>query len=414
MILIQRLIDDAKFLIARSLAAVLPAKFMRNSSFFSIWERRGYHVTPVHFFQPLPDTASLKDSVWTTPDSLEGIDIREEDQVDLLDKMRQQFKPEYCDFPLLEATATHPFYLRKTAFGSVDAEMLYSLVRHIRPRKMIEIGSGWSTMISSLAIARNKAESPNYECRFVAIEPHPRPDLKSRCPHLTTLIDREVQEVSMEEFTSLEENDILFIDSSHISKVGSDVNFELLQIIPRLAPGVFVHIHDIFLPFEYPKKWHMEWRIFFNEQYLVRAFLTFNSSFRIIWAASYMHWKTSRPAIWGVSLLRSVVNTAGQFVDAANVTERSEAAKWLETSLRRWLYPESGHPTCTRCCDCDSATTYFYEIESVPTLEEPCPARRNLRIKAHQNGFDQPSASTRRFLCRGRGIRPSSAGRNAD
>ena len=90
--LIKRLIDYANLLMARFLAAVLPPKFMRNSSFFSVWERRGYHVTPVHFFQPLPDTASLEDCVWTTPDSLEGIDLREQEQLDLLDGLREHAK----------------------------------------------------------------------------------------------------------------------------------------------------------------------------------------------------------------------------------------------------------------------------------------------------------------------------------
>jgi hypothetical protein len=264
---------------------------MRNPHFFSIWERRGYHVTPVNFYQPLPDTASLDDCVWTTPDSLEGIEMHEQQQVDLLDGLRQRFRSEYSEFPLLEPTGMYPFCLKRGMFGSVDAEMLYSLVRNIRPRKMIEIGSGSSTVISSLAMGRNKAEDPNYQCQFVAIEPNPRSDLKRQCPNLTTLIQRQVQQVPLEEFTSLAANDILFIDSSHVSKVGSDVNYEMLQIIPRLAPGVFVHLHDIFLPFEYPRKWHLEWRIFFNEQYLLRAFLTFNSSFRVVWAGSYMHWR---------------------------------------------------------------------------------------------------------------------------
>src|SRR5262249_20409143 len=212
MIRVKRLIDYAKLLMARFLAAVLPPKPMRNPGFFCVWERRGYHVTPVHFFQPLPDTASLEDCVWTTADSLEGIEMHEQEQLDLLDGLRQQFRSEYSEFPLLEPTGRYPFCLKGGGVGSVEAEMLYSLVR-----KMIEIGSGWSTMISSLAMGRNKAEDPNYQCRFIAIEPYPRPDLERQCPNLTTLIQREAQEVPLEEFTSLAANDILFIDSSHVS-----------------------------------------------------------------------------------------------------------------------------------------------------------------------------------------------------
>ena len=95
----------------------------------------------------------------------------------------------------------------------------------------------------------------------------------------------------MSEFLQLEENDILFVDSSHVSKVGSDVNYEILEILPRLKPGVLVHLHDIFLPFEYPKRWIKELNIFWNEQYLFHAFMAFNCEFQVVWAGSWMHWK---------------------------------------------------------------------------------------------------------------------------
>ena len=92
----------------------------------------------------------------------------------------------------------------------------------------------------------------------------------------------------METFTSLRENDILFIDSSHVCKIGSDVQFEFLEILPRLAPGVVVHVHDIFLPFEYPKTWVKDWHRFWNEQYLLQAFLCGNREFEVLWAGAWM------------------------------------------------------------------------------------------------------------------------------
>lgn len=102
-----------------------------------------------------------------------------------------------------------------------------------------------------------------------------------------------LEEVEATLFTSLSENDILFIDSSHILRIGNDVYYEYLDILPRIAPGVFVHIHDIFLPFEYPRQWVMDEYRFWNEQYLLQAFLMFNNAFKVIWAGSYMHYKNS-------------------------------------------------------------------------------------------------------------------------
>lgn len=103
------------------------------------------------------------------------------------------------------------------------------------------------------------------------------------------LIQKKVDEVEKEIFLNLGENDILFIDSSHIVKIGSDVNYLFLQILPRLGTGVIVHFHDIFLPFEYPKKWVMENHKFFNEQYFPQTFLCFNSAYEILWGSHFMY-----------------------------------------------------------------------------------------------------------------------------
>jgi len=176
-------------------------------------------------------------------------------------------------------------------FVSVDAEVLYGLVRHRRPRRIIEIGSGFSTILTSLAIEKNMVENSAYSCQFTAVEPYPRRNLLAQCKNLSKLIESPVQDTPIAEFLSLGQNDILFIDSSHVSRLGSDVNYEILEVLPRLKAGVLIHFHDIFLPFEYPKQWHMENRMFWNEQYMLRAFLSFNSKYRVVWAGSYMHWR---------------------------------------------------------------------------------------------------------------------------
>jgi len=103
------------------------------------------------------------------------------------------------------------------------------------------------------------------------------------------LIPKKVQDIPLSEFKKLSENDILFIDSSHVLKIGSDVQYLYLEVLPRLNKGVIVHAHDIFLPAEYPKEWVLKNYIFWNEQYLLQAFLAFNNSFEVLWAGSYMH-----------------------------------------------------------------------------------------------------------------------------
>jgi hypothetical protein len=277
--------------LARAIAGALPAKLMRDKRYFATWERRGYHVTPVHFYSAIPNLAELADTLWSEPRPLVGIDMREGAQLELLESSSARYRSELSRIPREAPTADCPFFINNGNFFGVDAEMLYCMVREHRPRRIIEIGSGFSTLLSSLAIERNKAEDPGYECKFVAIEPFPKSQLLSQCKSLSELIELPVQKVPLERFGELRENDILFIDSSHVSKLGSDVNYELLEVVPRLRGGVLVHVHDVFIPFEYPRKWAVEEGWFWNEQYLLQAFLSFNRCFDIVWAGSYMHWK---------------------------------------------------------------------------------------------------------------------------
>ena len=125
----------------------------------------------------------------------------------------------------------------------------------------------------------------------MAIEPYPSTELEAKLPADVELWRIPVQDVSLDEFGSLCENDILFIDSSHVCKIGSDVQFMFLEVLPRLRPGVVVHVHDIFMPAEYPKQWVLDWRRFWNEQYVLQAFLSCNTTFEVLWAGQWMHIK---------------------------------------------------------------------------------------------------------------------------
>ncbi|WP_200779709.1 class I SAM-dependent methyltransferase [Acetomicrobium flavidum] len=258
---------------------------------FPIWQRLGFHITTNHFYEPIPDTRTLKEELWSNLSDLVGIDVNEIKQFELLHYFSAKFKKEYEAFPRYKTPIPHQYYVNNGAFESVDGEILYCMIRYFKPKKIIEIGSGNSTYLSAQAILANEKEDKNYRCKLIAIEPYPNSVLRAGFPGLSELIPEKVQDIPLSKFSELGENDILFIDSSHVLKIGSDVQYEFLEIIPRLNKGVVIHIHDVFLPSEYPKEWVLNRRIFYTEQYLLQAFLAFNSKFEVLWAGSYMHLK---------------------------------------------------------------------------------------------------------------------------
>lgn len=265
-------------------------KFLKKT--FPFWQMLGFHITPVHFYEPIPDTRKLKDNLWEKHSQLIGIDMNEKKQQELLAYFTSNFKRDCENFPKEKTQIQMPYqyYINNGSFESVDGEILYCMIRYFKPRRIIEIGSGYSTYLSAKAILKNKEEN-GIECRLIAMEPYPNKVLEKGFPGLSRLIKKEVQDVELNEFDQLKENDILFIDSSHILKIGSDVQYEYLEILPRLNKGVIVHSHDIFLPSEYPKNWTLKDFSFYNEQYLLQAFLTFNNNFEVLWGGSYMRLK---------------------------------------------------------------------------------------------------------------------------
>lgn len=266
-----------KALIAHTLAWVIPPRLFTDNRYFRLWQSRGYHITKVHYYQPIPDTRTLTDDIWTTPSELVGVDMNVSGQLEILSTLCVNYKSEYE-----ELTSG------KEVIGGLDWAVLYYMVRHFKPRRIIEIGSGTSTPVSAMAIERNRQEAC-IEASLVAIEPYPKQKLIDGFPGLSELRRMPVQDVPLAEFERLEENDILFIDSSHTLKIGSDVKYEILEIIPRLRKGVVVHIHDIFFPYDYPRYFGMDLSIFWNEAYILQAFLAFNSAFEVLWSSSYLH-----------------------------------------------------------------------------------------------------------------------------
>ena len=260
--------------------------FIKRS--FSVWERLGFHVILNHFYEPIPDTRTLRDKLWSKHSDMVGIEINEEGQINLLSQFSFKFKEEYEDFPRFKTSVPYQYYVKNGGFESVDGEILYCMIRHFKPKKIFEIGSGNSTHLSAQAVLKNKEEDGN-ECELVSFEPYSNKVLKAGFPGLSKLIPSKIQDIALSKFTELKKNDFLFIDSTHTLKIGSDVQCEYLEILPRLNEGVIVHIHDIFLPAEYPKAWVLKDHRFWTEQYLLQAFLSFNNMFEILWGGSYMH-----------------------------------------------------------------------------------------------------------------------------
>jgi len=249
----------------------------------------GIHVTPVHFYQPVPDTSRLPESLWTQPSALPGVDWNADAQLARLADFAVTYGDEYAALPIGDTPDPFEFRLDNDQFSKVDAEALYCMVRSFKPRRVIEIGSGNSTLLTAQALRANRADDPAYDCRFTAIEPYPNDVISRGVPGLSELLAVPVQDVGLDVFAELGENDVLFIDSSHVAKVGSDVQYEFLEVLPTVAPGVVVQIHDVFLPYEYPRHLIVDWHQFWNEQYLVQAFLAFNASFEVLWSSAWLH-----------------------------------------------------------------------------------------------------------------------------
>jgi hypothetical protein len=270
--------------LSRFIATVIPHCLQSGkfSEIFPVWERHGFHVTPVHFYQPIPDTQTLPETLWNRPSELVGIDMNDSVQLDLLRNCFPKFRHEYEQFPTKPTGQPTRFYLNNGLFDGVDALVAYCVVRHFRPRLIMEIGGGFSSLILGEATADNNS-SP-----LICIEPFPQEFLKRGFPGLHSLIEKRVEDVELEFFSQLSSGDIMFIDSSHTVKIGGDVNYLFLEVLPRLKPGVIVHVHDIFFPFDYRRDWVKDELRFWTEQYLLQAFLSFNFEFEVLMANSYL------------------------------------------------------------------------------------------------------------------------------
>jgi hypothetical protein len=246
----------------------------------AVLDRFSLSLVKHHYYQPIVRQSDL-DHPLTDERPLPGLNLNESRQ--LLTLKNFDYKNELESIPKAD-DGTGYFYDNR-AFGPGDGEILYGFIRHFKPKVFIEIGCGFSTRMATRAIAANENSDPNYHCEQICIEPFEQPWLEESGLHV---IRERVEHVDDELFAKLRENDILFIDSSHVIRPQGDVLFEFLELIPKVAPGVIIQVHDVYTPHDYPESWVVDRRNMWNEQYLLEAFLSCNPQFEILVAANWL------------------------------------------------------------------------------------------------------------------------------
>lgn len=284
-----------------------------------------------HFYSPIVDRSLLRnreEEIWTARSSLPGIDFNDTSHKEILKKVFPRFIGDF-DYPdEMQGTEDAPqgYFLENSQFSWLDARTLFVLLRWLKPQRMIEVGSGFSSLLSADVNQRFLGGEMDFRC----IEPYPRPFLQAGFDGLTDLIVSPVETVPLTVFESLGANDVLFIDSSHVSKTGSDVNYLILEILPRLKPGVIIHIHDIFLPNEYLKDWVLEEGRSWNEQYLVQALLVCSSGFEVVFGCSYAF------AVYKKAVIKALARSDGTAFGGGSLWIRrtgSAVDKWAGNGL---------------------------------------------------------------------------------
>jgi hypothetical protein len=242
-----------------------------------------FNVYPIrhHYYSPLVRSSDLKRPLAQERD-ISGLDLNEAGQLELL--TRFNFQEELLAIPRRAANELTYGY-ENALFGAGDAEYFYNIIRCFKPRTILEVGCGQSTLVAQLAINANKQEDDTYKCRHICVEPFEQPWLEK----LGVILHRtKIEDLDVGIVEGLQDNDILFIDSSHVIRPQGDVVYEYLNLLGRTQPGVLIHVHDVFTPRDYPEAWVTRDRRLWNEQYLLEAFLCFNKSFKVVGALNWL------------------------------------------------------------------------------------------------------------------------------
>jgi hypothetical protein len=241
---------------------------------FPLWQRLGFHVVGDHFYDPIPNTDAIRAGYVPGPRELPGLEVDWPSCAAAASLLMQAYLDDYLRHRSAFGYTENNYY-----FYGIDALYYYALIRARRPRRIVEIGQGCSTRVALAALAHDAGRGALTE--LVSIDPYARLRLPSPAPVRLAILKSPLQSVAHEIPEMLAGTDLLFVDSSHVFKFGSDVQLLFERIYPRLRPGVMIHIHDVFTPYDYPAEWMLSRRQFWNEQYFVESFLAYNRNFHV-------------------------------------------------------------------------------------------------------------------------------------
>ena len=250
----------------------IPGRAVRTAQAVTAAVRRPPYVVPGHYYSPATSPVDRERAVSWRTSPVVGVDVDHAGQ----ERLTRSLAPLMIDLP-------QDRWQPNGMYGRADAAVLHAMLRHHEPRRLLEVGSGYST-----AVALDVVDRYLPHLRITCVEPNPsRLRSRLRPGDDVLIIDEPVQDVPIEVFGQLEAGDILFIDSTHVLKSGSDVAWLYLHVLPTLPSGVIVHVHDVHWPFEYPQRWIREGRDW-TETYLLRAFLTHNDAWQILMMTSWV------------------------------------------------------------------------------------------------------------------------------
>lgn len=281
----------------------------------SFADRLGVQLVLKTYYSPIPNVRALPAETWTAADPMRGVRFDLDAQLrfveDELAALLNQFAPDET------VAAQYRYDVRNASYPLPDARLLFAMVRRMRPRHVVELGSGQTSRVIAQACRMNGTEGQ--ECSFRAFDPFPT-SVDADLPGLSELVRISAQEVPEEVFAELGAGDVLVVDTTHTVKLGSEVNRIVLRLLPLLAPGVVVHFHDIWLPYEYPRYLLEDFGLYWAEQYLLQAFLSMNPSFEVLCAVHALCRDRAQAAA-----------AAGLAVPAHN-----GGAFWIRRSERPW------------------------------------------------------------------------------
>jgi hypothetical protein len=282
---------------------ISPRRFVRDrlkGLYFLVYKlgvRLGVYILPAHYYVSEPNIIELEQTVdlWAKPSAMSGVDVDLDEQVANLRRVCAPYQQEFSGNPYYRHAVNQPFGSgRSRTFGYVEAQVLHAVVRHYKPARLIEIGSGVPTYCGYQAMSMNRRET-GVDGRITCVEPYPIDIVNEIASTSDTveLIPRHIQEVPLEIFTQLRPNDVVSIDTNHVVRSGSEVNYVVLEVLPIIPKGVLVQIHDIYLPYDYDRDVLKNF-IHPNETALVAAFLACNPRYKILFSLSMLHYDRRR------------------------------------------------------------------------------------------------------------------------